>query len=89
LSLQYGDRIKFEHNYPHYFPQADSNPQAPWCYPEMALGEFKRWLRENYIKGGKFEKYLNDQVNKKSLPPSFAQLAIAAYTDTDAQKRLS
>jgi hypothetical protein len=45
----------------------------------MALGEFKRWLRETYIMGGKFEKYLTDQVGKKALPPSFAQLAVAAY----------
>lgn len=89
LSQQYGDRIKFEHNYPDYFPQAKSNPQLPWCYPEMALGEFKRWIREVYIKAGKFEKYLNDQVKKKALPPSFAQIAIAAYTDPDSPKKLT
>jgi len=81
LSAKYGERIQFEHNYPSYFPQAKSNPQVPWCYPEMALGEFKRWLREDYIKGGRFEKYLSDQVVKRALPPSFPQLAIAAYKD--------
>jgi len=81
LSDTYGERVKFEHNYPDYFPQSASNPQLPWCYPEMALGEFKKWLRETYIKGGKFEKYLGDQVKKKLLPPSFAQLAVAAYAD--------
>lgn len=80
LSGKYGDRIKFDHNYPDYFPQAASNPQEPWCYPEMALGEFKRWIREVYIGSGKFEHYLKGQVEKRSLPPSFAQLAIAAYT---------
>jgi hypothetical protein len=80
LAGQYGERIKFEHNYPDYFPQAASNPQEPWCYPEMALGEFKRWIRETYIKGGKFEAYLMSQVERRALPPSFAQLAIAAYT---------
>ncbi|MGD0770870.1 MAG: hypothetical protein ABSB42_22025 [Tepidisphaeraceae bacterium] len=89
LKKMYGDRIKFEHNYPNYFPQARSNPQLPWCYPEMSLGEFKRWLRETYIKGGKFEKYLTDQANKKSLPPSFVQLAIAVYRDNDSPKLLS
>lgn len=86
LAAQYGERIKFEHNYPSYFPQAESNPQEPWCYPEMALGEFRRWLREKYIGDGKFEKYLNDKVKQKALPASFAQLAIAAYTDEDAAK---
>lgn len=81
LAQQYGDRIKFEHHYPAYFPQAKSNPQLPWCYPEMALGEFKRWLRETYIKAGKFEKYLDGQVAQRLLPPSFAQIAVQAYTD--------
>ena len=35
LAAQYGERIKFEHNYPSYFPQAESNPQEPWCYPVL------------------------------------------------------
>lgn len=83
LGNKYGARIKFEHNYPDYFPQSASNPQLPWCYPEMALGEFKRWIRETYIKGGKFENYLSSQVEKQALPPSFAQLAIKAYTGDD------
>ncbi len=86
LNEKHGERIKFEHNYPSYFPQAKSNPQIPWCYPEMALGDFKKWIREFYIKGGKFEKYLNDQVEKKPLPPSFAQLAVLAYTGGDRQQ---
>jgi len=80
LDQSYGERIKFEHNYPGYFPQAKSNPQLPWAYPEMALGEFKRWVREKYIKDGKFKKYLDDQVAKRLLPPSFAQIAVSAYT---------
>lgn len=75
----FAPRIKFEHNYPSYFPQAQSNPQPSWCYPEAALGEFRRWFRENYIGGGKFEQYIMNQVKKKALPPSTAQSAIAAY----------
>lgn len=86
LAENYGERIKFEHNYPAYFPQAASNPQLPWCYPEMALGEFKRWVRETYIKAGKFRKYLEDQVAKKALPPSFAQIAVSAYDDREPRK---
>lgn len=89
LSQTYGERIKFEHNYPRYFPQAKSNPQLPWCYPEMALGEFKRWLREDYIKAGKFKRYLDDQVAKRALPPSFAQIAVSAYDGSNAPKRLN
>lgn len=76
---KWGTRIKFDHNYPEYFPQAISNPQQPWCYPESALGEFRRWFREVYVGEGKLTKYLTGAVKKKALPASFAQLAIAAY----------
>ncbi|MGH9721040.1 MAG: hypothetical protein ACRD8O_12575 [Bryobacteraceae bacterium] len=76
---KYGQRIQFEHNYPNYFPQARSNPQDSWCYPDSALGEFRRWLRDDYIGQGKFAKYITDKVRHQELPASFAQLAIAAY----------
>ena len=75
----YGDRIKFDHNFPSYFPQSLSNPQEAWCYPEHALGEFRRWFRECYVGEGKFKAYLETKVRKMELPVSFAQLAIAAY----------
>jgi hypothetical protein len=81
LDKQYGQRQKYEHRYPNYFPQADSNPQEPWCYPEAALGEFRRWLREHYIGGGKFQSYLQNKVKRQELPASFAQLAITAYSN--------
>ncbi|WKN20847.1 hypothetical protein [Azotobacter vinelandii] len=81
LEDAYGPRIKYDHNYPEYFPQALSNPQESNCYPEAALGEFRRWFREIYIGAGKFEKYLTGKVKDKSLPVSFAQLAVASYKD--------
>lgn len=81
LQTIYGERIKYEHNYPDYFPQADSNPQEPWCYPEHALGEFRQWLRDDYIKRGKFQNYIDGKVKQNQLPVSFAQLAISAYKD--------
>lgn len=83
LSEKFGERQKYEHNYPNYFPQAASNPQEPWCYPDAALGEFRRWLREEYIGEGKFTKYITTKVQQKELPASFAQLAIAAYQGED------
>ncbi|WP_164146882.1 hypothetical protein [Stenotrophomonas maltophilia] len=76
---QFGPRIKFEHNFPEYYPQATANPQEPWCYPEAALGEFRRWLREDYIGAGKFVRYLEGKIAQKQLPPSFAQIAASAY----------
>lgn len=85
MDESYGARIKFEHNYPSYFPQAKSNPQEPWCYPDSALGEFRKWLRETYIGEGRFKAYIAQKVQQKELPASFAQLAVAAYggADTD------
>lgn len=85
LSETYGERARWEHNFPEYFPQSKSNPQQPWCYPEAALGEFRRWMRENYIGDGKFKNYLEGQVKKQALPASFAQLAISAYTNNDTE----
>lgn len=79
FDVSFGNRLKYEHNYPEYFPQAMSNPQEPWCYPESALGEFRRWFRDVYIGEGKFHKYLANQSKAKALPASFAQLAIEAY----------
>jgi hypothetical protein len=76
----FGPRCKYNHNYPDYFPQAASNPQEPWCYPEEALGEFRRWFRETYIAQGKFKNYIETKAKERKLPISFAQLAIAAYT---------
>jgi hypothetical protein len=85
LDNAYGTRIIFEHNYPQYFPQAKSNPQHLWCYPEMALSEFRRWLRKDYIGEGKFANYITNAVKKKELPPSIGQLAIAAYSQKGTQ----
>lgn len=79
LELRMGQRTKWDHNYPDYLPQARSNPQPAWCYPEAALPEFRRWMRENYIGDGKFTKYINTKVKQKELPPSFAQIVLSAY----------
>ena len=83
LSSKFGARQKYEHNYPDYFPQAQSNPQEPWCYPESALGEFRRWFRETYIGEGKFAKYIDTKAKQMALPPSFVQLALEAYGQGD------
>lgn len=81
LEVKYGKRLTYQHNYPSYFPQALSNPQNPWCYPEGSLGEFRGWFRENYIGSGKFKAYLAGKVRQQQIPASFAQLALTAYED--------
>jgi hypothetical protein len=39
-------RIKYEHNYPAYFPQAISNPQHLCSTLTMRLAEFREWARD-------------------------------------------
>ena len=73
LESRFGDREKFPHRYPKDHPQAKSNPQIANCYPLDALGEYRRWLQDVYLDGGKFKNYLKE---KKEIPPSVSQLAI-------------
>ncbi|MCW2413001.1 MULTISPECIES: hypothetical protein [unclassified Sphingobium] len=79
LAAKFGERLEYEHNYPAYFPQAASNPQTPWCYPEGAMGEFRRWLREDYVRGGKLTQYIRSQVGKNAITGATANQALAAY----------
>lgn len=74
------DRAKYPHCYPDSHPQAKSNPQESWCYPLAALGDFRQWLQDVYLEGGKFSAYLKGKVSKGELPPSIAQLAIETLT---------
>ena len=73
LNTRFGNHEKFPHRYPRDHPQARSNPQIANCYPLDALGEYRRWLQDEYLDGGKFKGYLK---GKKEIPPSVAQLAI-------------
>lgn len=82
LSEKYGHPAQYPHNYPTYFPQSASNPQPSKCYPEEALGEFRKWMREVYLKQGKFKNYLSKKESKGELPPSFAQLAVDSYSQS-------
>jgi hypothetical protein len=79
LDATFGERVKFEQDYPEYFPQAASNPHEPWAYPESALAEFRRWMREVYFKD-KFPGYLGNQVKARALPAAIAVLAINAVS---------
>lgn len=78
LSELYGARRKYPHRYPDNHPQSKSNPQESWCYPLAALGAYREWLQDEYLEGGKFKGYLSGKVAKGELPPSFAELALAA-----------
>ncbi len=79
LSALYGERQKYEHAYPEYFPQAESNPQTPFCYPDAALGEFRRWMREVY-RVQMLPRYLESKIQSGQMP---------GLTTRDALKAIS
>ena len=62
----YGERRTYPHNYPIRYPQSLSNPQTANCYPDAALPEFRRWMREVY-QAMQLPKYLNSQVSQGKL----------------------
>jgi len=74
---EYGMRTKFEHSYPSYFRQARSNPQWVWCYPEEALGVFRRWMRNVYLPTF-YPQYLARKEKKGDIPAIVVQAALKA-----------
>jgi len=66
------------HNFPAYFPQALSNPQEPYCYPDQALGEFRKWLRETYL-DKHLPEYLNNQAKVGKINPVIATKTIETF----------
>ncbi len=57
LNKAHGERQHYDHNYPKYYPQALSNPQKPWAYPESSIVAFREWFRNEYLPT-KFPKYI-------------------------------
>src|SRR5580704_3155891 len=57
FDAEYGPRVKYDHYYPSYYPQAQSNPQEPWAYPDAALPAFRHWFRHEYLPT-KYPKYI-------------------------------
>ncbi len=86
LDAVYGPRIRYEHNYPNYFPQALSNPQPAYCYPDDALPEFRKWVREEYVVN-RMPKYLESKVRAGELAAPAAVAAIEAFATTTPQLR--
>lgn len=62
----FGKRIKYNHNYPDYYPQAKSNPQPSYAYPDDALGLFRYWLRNQYIIN-RFPAYILNQAKQGKI----------------------
>lgn len=73
---RFGQRKKYPHRYPAYFPQAKAGIEA-WIYPLAALSEFWIWMQDTYVPE-KFPKYLSRQVTKGALPAGAANVILAA-----------
>lgn len=78
LAQKYGERTRYDHEYPLYYPQAKSNPQPAFCYPEEALGAFRAWLTKTYITS-KFPSYMLGQTKKGNVPLALANKALGAF----------
>lgn len=87
LDAVYGMRMKYEHNYPEYFPQSPSNPQPAFCYPDDALAEFRSWVREIYLQKH-ISNYMANKVKDGAIPGPKAQKAIAALTMRNKNKAI-
>ena len=66
FSEKYGDLQKYPHVYPEWFPQRRAGPVDANIYPESALGEFRKWLREHYVPVG-LREYLAGKVEEKAI----------------------
>lgn len=79
LDAVYSARIKYDHNYPDYFPQALSNPQPAYCYPDEALAEFRDWIKKEYVTK-KMPSYLLGKVKQGQIPGPAANTALDAFS---------
>jgi hypothetical protein len=79
MDSKFGERQKHPHNYPEWFPQSKANPVAAWIYPMQALGDFRIWLYDNYIKVN-FPKYVENKIKTGIVLPSRAELLMAAVS---------
>lgn len=86
MPAQHGDRIRFDHSYPDYYPQAKSNPQPAFAYPDTALADFRYWLRQNYIVN-KFPSYLLGQVGKGYLKLHTVNQALSSLGVKEIEQR--
>lgn len=82
FAAQYGERKRYPHDYPSNFPQAKSNPQPAYCYPDAALPAFRKWFRFVYL-AKHYPAYLATKERQGALPPSVTRLCIAAIENRD------
>jgi len=80
LQERFGDRIKYNHYYPEQYPQAASNPQEAWAYPDAAIPLFRRWFKTQYLQT-KYPRYILGKAHMLAGGKDEAQ-AMAALFET-------
>jgi len=85
LDEKYGQRIKYEHNYPDYYPQAKSNPQPACAYPDEALAFFRQWFELEYI-FKKFPIYLLKKVKSLHITNEHREKVLLMVQDKTIEK---
>ncbi|GAA5785637.1 hypothetical protein YWS52_19590 [Chitiniphilus shinanonensis] len=75
---EYGQRTKYPHVFPEWYPQSNADIEA-WIYPNAALGVFKDWLDNEYIPH-KLPNYLGRKVSEGVFPENGVAPMLAAVT---------
>lgn len=81
----FGGERTYPHEYPIRYPQSASNPQEARCYPDSALPEFRRWMREAYLPQH-FPAYLGSQVRQGKLTAEAANDSVLAIDQRERQR---
>lgn len=67
LDKKYGNRMKYPHVYPDYFPQSSAQGGIEvFIYRLQSLGEFRTWLESTYLPD-KFPNYLKNKEKQGAL----------------------
>lgn len=77
LDQAFGPRTKYDLEYPSYYPQA-TKAWPSYAYPNSALGEFRDWIRKNYL-SLYFPTYLFNQATKGKLTRAVALQTTKAF----------
>jgi hypothetical protein len=83
LEKIHGAPSRFPHNYPSTYPQSAANVEA-LIYPDGALPEYRRWVREVYIPS-KLQPYLTGKIAKKQLSSAQVDQIMAAVSPLSLQ----
>lgn len=87
LDARVGGRMQWEHYYPDYYPQAKSNPQLAWAYPDEALPIFRQWFRVEYLTT-KFPSYILKKADALLGGAKEAKRIARLYDHEDSAKQL-